>query len=190
MNSTFQTSSYVVSKSPFKVWCCAGSNSHILKPRRWSLARENLADEHDLDYVDKLELLVHQLLDAGLESGQLLRIPSDPATLFPRGEPCRDAGSEFEGRCPIRVTRLGDVEPPRLPPLDGFHEGPFEPKDIGHLTQHGASALRLSALHYLRLDIEGLEPQAEVGLDVEEGLAHDDKRRDVEDEVRRQIMKI
>ena len=25
-------------------------------------------DEHDLDYVDKLELLVHQLLDAGLES--------------------------------------------------------------------------------------------------------------------------
>ena len=23
------------------------------------LARENLADEHDLDYVDKLELLVH-----------------------------------------------------------------------------------------------------------------------------------
>ena len=24
-----------------------------------SLARENLADEHDLDYIDKLELLVH-----------------------------------------------------------------------------------------------------------------------------------
>ena len=42
---------------------------HIEAP---SLARENLADEHDLDYVDKLELLVHQLLDAGLESGQLL----------------------------------------------------------------------------------------------------------------------
>ena len=36
---------------------------HIEAP---SLARENLADEHDLDYVDKLELLVHQLLDAGL----------------------------------------------------------------------------------------------------------------------------
>ena len=29
---------------------------HIEAP---SLARENLADEHDLDYVDKLELLVH-----------------------------------------------------------------------------------------------------------------------------------
>ena len=42
---------------------------HVEAP---SLARENLADEHDLDYVDELELLVHQLLDAGLESGQLL----------------------------------------------------------------------------------------------------------------------
>ena len=38
------------------------------------LARENPADEHDLDYVDKLEFLVHQGLDAGLESGQFLRI--------------------------------------------------------------------------------------------------------------------
>ena len=32
--------------------------------------------------------------------------------------------------------------------------------------------------------------QAEVGLDAEEGLAHDDKHRDVEDEVRGQIMEI
>ena len=39
------------------------------------LAWEDPAYEHDLDYVDKLEILVHQLLDAGLESGQLLRIP-------------------------------------------------------------------------------------------------------------------
>ena len=29
---------------------------HVEAP---SLARENLVDEHDLDYVDKLELLVH-----------------------------------------------------------------------------------------------------------------------------------
>ena len=29
---------------------------HVEAP---SLARENLADEHDLDYVDELELLVH-----------------------------------------------------------------------------------------------------------------------------------
>ena len=39
------------------------------------LAWEDPADEHDLDYVDKLEILVHQFFDAGLNSGQLLRIP-------------------------------------------------------------------------------------------------------------------
>ena len=33
------------------------------------LTREDLADEHNLDYVDKFELLVHQGLDACLESG-------------------------------------------------------------------------------------------------------------------------
>ena len=43
---------------------------HVEAP---SLARENLADEHDLDYVNKLELLVHQGLETGLESGQLFR---------------------------------------------------------------------------------------------------------------------
>ena len=35
------------------------------------LTREDPADEHNLDYVDKFELLVHQGLDACLESGQL-----------------------------------------------------------------------------------------------------------------------
>ena len=39
------------------------------------LAWENPADEHDLDYVDKLELLVHQLLDTGLESGSSSESP-------------------------------------------------------------------------------------------------------------------
>ena len=53
---------------------------HVEAP---SLARENPADEHDLDYVDKLDLLVHQLLDTGLESGQLLRITPGQATLLP-----------------------------------------------------------------------------------------------------------
>ena len=37
------------------------------------LAGENPVDEHDLDHVDKLELLVHQGLETGLESGQLFR---------------------------------------------------------------------------------------------------------------------
>ena len=35
LNRTFQAYSYVVSKSLFKVWCCAGSNSHKLKARCW-----------------------------------------------------------------------------------------------------------------------------------------------------------
>ena len=33
------------------------------------LAREDLADEHDLDYVEKFELLVHHVLNTCLESG-------------------------------------------------------------------------------------------------------------------------
>ena len=37
------------------------------------LAREYLADEHNLDYVHKLELLVHHVLNTCLESGQLSR---------------------------------------------------------------------------------------------------------------------
>ena len=35
------------------------------------LTWEDPADEHDLDYVDKLELLVHQGLDACLQSSHL-----------------------------------------------------------------------------------------------------------------------
>ena len=35
------------------------------------LTREDPADEHNLDYIDKLELLVHQGLDVFLQSGQL-----------------------------------------------------------------------------------------------------------------------
>ena len=38
-----------------------------------SLTREDPAEEHDLDYIDEFNLLVHQVLDAGLESGQLCR---------------------------------------------------------------------------------------------------------------------
>ena len=39
-----------------------------------SLTREDPAEEHDLDYVDEFNLLVHEVLDAGLESGHLFRI--------------------------------------------------------------------------------------------------------------------
>ena len=54
------------------------------------LARENPADEHDLDHIDKLELLVHQGLETGLESGQLFRIAPQQVLLFPGSEPHGD----------------------------------------------------------------------------------------------------
>ena len=38
------------------------------------LTREAQADEHNLDYVDKPELLVHQGLDACLQSSHLLLV--------------------------------------------------------------------------------------------------------------------
>ena len=66
------------------------------------LAWEDPADEHDLDYVNKFELLAHQVLDACLESGQLSFFTPRQALLFPGGEPCRDSGSELGGLRPIQ----------------------------------------------------------------------------------------
>ena len=43
---------------------------HIERP---SLTRENPAEEHDLDHVDKLDLLAYHIFDTILESGQLYR---------------------------------------------------------------------------------------------------------------------
>ena len=57
---------------------------HIEAP---SLARENLAAEHDLDYVDEFELLVHHVLNTCVESGQLSRTTPGQALLLPGGEP-------------------------------------------------------------------------------------------------------
>ena len=122
-----------------------------------SLTREDPAEEHDLDHIDKLDLLGHQVSDAGLESGHLFRIAPRQARLFPRCESGGDAGSKFGGRCPLRVTRLDDIKPPRLPPFDGYHEGTLEPGDVGYLAHHGTSAFRLSAFHNLRLDAEDLQ---------------------------------
>ena len=49
------------------------------------LTREDPADEHNLDYADKFELLVHQGLDACFESGQLSFFAPRQARLFPGG---------------------------------------------------------------------------------------------------------
>ena len=138
------------------------------------LAREDPAVEHDLDYVDEFELLVHHFLNTCLESSQLSGTTPGHALLLPGGEPCGEARSELGGRCPCRVMRLGDAEPPRLPPLYGLHEGGVKLCDVGHLADHGASALHLLAAHDLRLHAEDFQPQAEVRLDAEEGLSYDD----------------
>ena len=76
------------------------------------LTWEDPADEHNLDYVDKFELLIHQGLDACLESGQLSFFTPLQARLFPGGEPRRGSGLELGGCDPFRVARLGDVKPP------------------------------------------------------------------------------
>src|SRR3954471_2049414 len=83
------------------------------------LTREDPADEHNLDYVDKFELLVHQGLDAFLQSGYLSFIAPRQARLFPRREPRRGSGPELGGCDPFGVARLGDVKPPRFPPFQG-----------------------------------------------------------------------
>ena len=91
------------------------------------LAREDPTGEHDLDYIDKFELLAHQVLDACLESSQLSFFAPRQALLLPGSETRRDSGSELGGCDSFRVTRLDDIEPPRLPPLYGFHKGTLEP---------------------------------------------------------------
>ena len=61
------------------------------------LTREDQADEHNLDYVDKFELPVHQGLDACLESGQLSFLPHDRPVSFQDvsrvGGPDRNSGA-------------------------------------------------------------------------------------------------
>ena len=49
-----------------------------------SLTRENPVDEHDLDHVDKLDLLVPHTFDAGLKSGQLCGVCPRPGPSSPK----------------------------------------------------------------------------------------------------------
>ena len=76
------------------------------------LAREDPAYEHDLDYIDKLDRLAHQGLDAFLQSGHLFFVAPRQARLLPGREPRRGSGSEFRGCDPLRIAWLGDVKPP------------------------------------------------------------------------------
>ena len=62
-----------------------------------SLTREDPAEEHDLDHVDKLDLLGHQVSDAGSESVTSFRLPHDRPDSFQDvsrvGMPDRNSGA-------------------------------------------------------------------------------------------------
>ena len=122
------------------------------------LAWKDLTNEHNLDHVDEFDPLGDQVLNARLEPSQLTRRALGEALLLPGGESQWNSGSKFWGRRPVSVARLGDVEPPLLPPLHHLREGAFGPGNIRHLAQHGTSALCLLTAHHLRLHIEGLQP--------------------------------
>src|SRR3954469_24879832 len=81
------------------------------------LAREDPADEHNLDDIDMPDWLVHQGLDASLQSGHFFFVAPRKARLFPGHKPRGGSGSELRGRSPFRIAWLGDVKPPSLPPL-------------------------------------------------------------------------
>src|SRR3954469_14565663 len=81
------------------------------------LAREDQANDHDLDYVGKPDWLVHQGLDACLQPSHFFLVAPRQACLFPGHEPRGGSGSELRGRDPFRIAGLGDVKPPSLPPL-------------------------------------------------------------------------
>ena len=87
-------------------------------------------------------------------------------------------------RHPFGAPGSCDIKALLLPQTELLLKRAFEPCNVGHFSHHGSAAFRSLAAYYLRFDIEGLQPQAEVGPDAEESLAHNDECRDVEDEIR------
>src|SRR3954463_5999980 len=81
------------------------------------LAREDPANEHDLDHIDQPDWLVHQGLDARLQPSHFFLVAPRQARLFPGHEPRGGSGSELRGCDPFWIAWLGDVKPPGLPPL-------------------------------------------------------------------------
>ena len=122
-----------------------------------ALARKDPANEHNLDHVDKFDLLSYHVLDARLEPRDLIQRSPGQALLLPGGKSQWSSGSKFGGCCPIGVARLDNVKPPRLPSLHRLREGAFGPGDIGHFAHHGASALYLLTAHHLRFHVGGLQ---------------------------------
>ena len=76
------------------------------------LTREDPADEHNLDYVDKFELLVCQGLDACLESVSSPFLPQDRPVSFQEVSRVWGSGSKLGGCDPCGIAWLGDIKPP------------------------------------------------------------------------------
>ena len=86
------------------------------------------------------------------------------------------ARSEHRSSYPPSTTGFGDVEPLPLPQVGSSRKGALWPSSIGELARHSTAALHLFPINYLRLHIKGLEPQAEVWGNTEEGFAYDNER--------------
>ena len=82
----------------------------------------------------------------------------------------------------------GNIELLLLPRAELLLEGASGPRGIGPPTYGRPAALRLTPPDHLRRHIEGLQPQAEVRGDTEEGFADDNKCGNMEDGLRSQIM--
>ena len=89
----------------------------------------------------------------------------------------------MECRCSCPLGGFHNVKPLSLPLVGSFGERAFWAGSVGKLAYYSTAALRLFPVDYLRLHTKGLELEAEVWGDLEEGLARNDKHRDVEDRV-------
>ena len=65
-----------------------------------ALVREDLANQHNLDHIDELDVFVHHALDARLQRHQLIRRRPIWALLHPGGQPHWSSGLEFGSRGP------------------------------------------------------------------------------------------
>ena len=96
-----------------------------------ALAREDPANQHHLNYIDKLDVLGYHALNARLQRYQLIGRTPVRTLLDPGGESHGSAGAEFGSSGPGGAAGFRDVEPLFLPLLYCIHKSAFQPGDIG-----------------------------------------------------------
>ena len=143
-----------------------------------------------MDHISEGNVLRYHALDAFLQQQHLIDRPPVRTLVGPGCEPQRGSGSKGWSGCPLGAAGFCDIEPFSLPYPDGVHKDSLWPIDFGELAHHGTTTLRVLPVDHLRLHIKNLEPKAEMWRDAEEGLTHDDERRDVKERIWGQIVKI